>query len=147
MNTISTLTAADLATAFKIEQASHAFPWTQATFASNQGDRYLNLKLETEGQMAGFAITQIVLDEATLFNIAIHPDWQRQGFGRKLLEALIAQLESRVVFTLWLEVRASNRAAIALYEDLGFNEVTIRRNYYPAAQGREDAIVMALPLA
>jgi ribosomal-protein-alanine N-acetyltransferase len=147
MNKISTLTAADLATAFTIEQASHAFPWTQATFATNQGDRYLNLKLEADEQMAGFAITQIVLDEATLFNIAIHPDWQRQGFGRQLLEALIAQLEPRGVFTLWLEVRASNRAAIALYEDLGFNEVTIRRNYYPAAHGREDAIVMALPLA
>ncbi|WP_283602551.1 ribosomal protein S18-alanine N-acetyltransferase [Serratia proteamaculans] len=147
MNTISTLTAADLATAFKIEQASHAFPWTQATLTSNQGERYLNLKLEADGQMAGFAITQIVLDEATLFNIAIHPDWQRRGFGRQLLEALIAQLEPRGVFTLWLEVRASNRAAIALYEDLGFNEVTIRRNYYPAAHGREDAIVMALPLA
>ncbi|MCR2392783.1 ribosomal-protein-alanine N-acetyltransferase, partial [Salmonella enterica] len=47
---------------------------------------------------------------------------------------------------LWLEVRASNQAAIALYEDLGFNEVTVRRNYYPSAHGREDAIVMALPL-
>ncbi|CAI0984236.1 ribosomal protein S18-alanine N-acetyltransferase [Serratia entomophila] len=147
MNSISTLTAADLATAFKIERASHAFPWTEATFASNQGERYLNLKLSAEGQMAGFAITQIVLDEATLFNIAIHPDWQRRGFGRILLNALIEQLESRGVATLWLEVRASNGAAIALYEDLGFNEVTLRRNYYPSANGREDAIVMALPLA
>lgn len=146
MNSISPLTAADLATAFKIEQTSHAFPWTEATFASNQGERYLNLKLEAAGQMAGFAITQIVLDEATLFNIAIHPDWQRQGFGRTLLTALIAQLEARGVVTLWLEVRASNRGAIALYEDLGFNEVTVRRNYYPAVNGREDAIVMALPL-
>lgn len=146
MNTISTLTAADLATAFKIEQASHAFPWTEATFASNQGERYLNLKLEADGQMAGFAITQTVLDEATLFNIAIHPNWQRQGFGRQLLTTLVAQLEARGMVTLWLEVRASNRSAIALYEELGFNEVTVRCNYYPAAQGREDAIVMALPL-
>ncbi|MBC3378935.1 ribosomal protein S18-alanine N-acetyltransferase [Serratia fonticola] len=146
MNSISTLTAADLATAFKIEQASHAFPWTEATLATNQGERYLNLKLEAEGQMAGFAITQIVLDEATLFNIAIHPSWQRRGFGRTLLTAMIEQLEARGVVTLWLEVRASNRGAIALYEDLGFNEVTVRRNYYPAASGREDAIVMALPL-
>ncbi|WP_419236322.1 ribosomal protein S18-alanine N-acetyltransferase [Serratia fonticola] len=146
MNSISTLTAADLATAFTIEQASHAFPWTEATLASNQGERYLNLKLEAEGQMAGFAITQIVLDEATLFNIAIHPSWQRRGFGRTLLTAVIEQLAARGVVTLWLEVRASNRGAIALYEDLGFNEVTVRRNYYPAASGREDAIVMALPL-
>lgn len=147
MNKISSLTAADLATALIIEQASHAFPWSQATFASNQGDRYLNLKLEADGQLAGFAITQIVLDEATLFNIAIHPQWQRRGFGRALLEALIAELETRGVVTLWLEVRASNRAALALYEEMGFNEVTLRRNYYPSANGREDAIVMALPLA
>lgn len=147
MNKIFSLTAADLATAFTIEQASHAFPWSQATFASNQGDRYLNLKLEADGQLAGFAITQIVLDEATLFNIAIHPQWQRRGFGRALLEALIAELETRGVVTLWLEVRASNRAALALYEEMGFNEVTLRRNYYPSANGREDAIVMALPLA
>lgn len=146
MNPISFLTMADLATANKIEQASHAFPWTEATLASNQGERYLNLKLENAGQMAGFAITQLVLDEATLFNLAVHPNWQRRGFGRMLLTALIAQLEARGVVTLWLEVRASNRGAIALYEDLGFNEVTVRRNYYPAANGREDAIVMALPL-
>ncbi|SUI39436.1 ribosomal-protein-alanine N-acetyltransferase [Serratia marcescens] len=71
---------------------------------------------------------------------------QRRGFGRLLLNALIEQLESRGVVTLWLEVRASNQAAIALYEDLGFNEVTVRRNYYPSAHGREDAIVMAMPL-
>ncbi|WP_116300313.1 ribosomal protein S18-alanine N-acetyltransferase, partial [Escherichia coli] len=88
------------------------------------------LKLSADGEMAGFAITQIVLDEATLFNIAIHPQYQRRGFGRLLLNALIERLESRGVVTLWLEVRASNQAAIALYEDLGFNEVTVRRNYY-----------------
>ncbi len=146
MNSISTLNPADLARAFEIEQASHAFPWTEKTLASNQGDRYLNLKLEHQGKMAGFAIVQIVLDEATLFNIAIDPAFQRQGLGRELLQSVIEQLEPRNVFTLWLEVRASNRGAIALYDSFGFNEVSIRRNYYPAAQGREDAIIMALPL-
>lgn len=146
MNNISTLSAADLATAFKIEQASHAFPWSEATFASNQGDRYLNLKVIAEDQMAGFAITQVVLDEATLFNIAIHPLWQRRGMGRLLLMELIEQLTARNVVTLWLEVRASNLAALALYDDFGFNQVTVRRHYYPLANGREDAIVMALPL-
>ena len=96
--------------------------------------------------MAAFAITQVVLDEATLFNIAVDPAWQRKGLGRQLLEHLIGELEKRGVLTLWLEVRASNTAAIALYESLGFNEATIRRNYYPTAQGREDAIIMALPI-
>ena len=75
--------------------------------------------------------------KATLFNIAVDPDYQRQGLGRALLEHLIDELEKRGVATLWLEVRASNAAAIALYESLGFNGATIRRNYYPTTDGRE----------
>lgn len=65
----------------------------------------------------------------------------------ELLEQVIDEVEKRGVATLWLEVRASNAAAIALYESLGFNEATIRRNYYPTADGREDALIMALPLS
>ena len=146
MNTISSLTTTDLARAYEIETRAHAFPWSEKTFASNQGERYLNYRLRVGDVMAAFAITQVVLDEATLFNIAVDPAWQRQGLGRQLLEHLIGELEKRGVSTLWLEVRASNTAAIALYESLGFNEATIRRNYYPTAQGREDAIIMALPI-
>jgi ribosomal-protein-alanine N-acetyltransferase len=146
MNTISSLTTTDLARAYEIETRAHAFPWSEKTFATNQGERYLNLRLMANEVMAAFAITQVVLDEATLFNIAVDPAWQRQGFGRKLLKHLIDELEKRDVLTLWLEVRASNHAAIALYESLGFNEATIRRNYYPTANGREDAIIMALPI-
>jgi ribosomal-protein-alanine N-acetyltransferase len=146
MNTISSLTTSDLSLAYAIELRSHAFPWSEKTFASNEGERYLNFRLDVDGKMAAFAVTQVVLDEATLFNIAVDPAYQRQGLGRQLLEHLISELEARDVFTLWLEVRASNRAAIALYESLGFNEATIRRNYYPTKEGREDAIIMALPL-
>ncbi|EHC97042.1 Ribosomal-protein-S18p-alanine acetyltransferase, partial [Salmonella enterica subsp. enterica serovar Wandsworth str. A4-580] len=160
MNTISILSTTDLPAAWQIEQRAHAFPWsektffvfrqpgrTEKTFFGNQGERYLNLKLTADDRMAAFAITQVVLDEATLFNIAVDPDFQRRGLGRMLLEHLIDELEKRGVVTLWLEVRASNAAAIALYESLGFNEATIRRNYYPTAQGHEDAIIMALPIS
>lgn len=83
------------------------------------GDRYLNYQLTVDGTMAAFAITQVVLDEATLFNIAVDPDFQRRGLGRELLEYLIDELEKRGILTLWLEVRASNAAAIALYESPG----------------------------
>lgn len=137
----------DLPAAFHIEKRAHAFPWSEKTFASNQGDRYLNFQLRVDDVMAAFAITQVVLDEATLFNIAVDPDFQRRGLGRELLEYLIDELEKRGILTLWLEVRASNAAAIALYESLGFNEATIRRNYYPTADGHEDAIIMALPIS
>ncbi|HEY3987597.1 ribosomal protein S18-alanine N-acetyltransferase [Cedecea sp.] len=146
MNKISSLTPNDLAAAYAIELRSHAFPWSEKTFASNQGERYYNLRLDVDGKLAAFAVTQVILDEATLFNIAVDPAYQRQGLGKALLEHLIEELEKRDVFTLWLEVRASNLAARALYESLGFNEATIRRNYYPTKEGREDAIIMALPL-
>jgi len=146
MNQISLLTPNDLSHAFAIELRSHAFPWTEKTFASNQGERYLNYRLDVDGVMAAFAVTQVVLDEATLFNIAVDPAFQRRGLGRQLLEHIITELTQREVLTLWLEVRASNLGAIALYEQLEFNEVSVRRNYYPTAEGREDALIMALTL-
>ncbi|MBV4368215.1 ribosomal protein S18-alanine N-acetyltransferase [Erwinia sp. BNK-24-b] len=146
MNPISLLTAQDLDRAFAIEQRSHAFPWSEKTFASNQGERYLNYRLDVGTEMAAFAITQVVLDEATLFNLAVDPAYQRRGLGRTLLQHLISELEQRGVLTLWLEVRASNHAAIALYQQLDFNEVSVRRNYYPTAEGKEDAIIMALTI-
>ncbi|MGJ0480653.1 ribosomal protein S18-alanine N-acetyltransferase [Pantoea agglomerans] len=144
MTAISLLTPDDLAQAFAIECRSHAFPWSEKTFASNQGERFINLRLAVDGQMVAFAITQVVLDEASLFNIAVDPAFQRRGFGRQLLQHLIDELIKRDVLTLWLEVRASNLPAIALYEQLGFNQVSRRPNYYPTASGREDAILMAL---
>ena len=146
MTAISLLTPDDRAEAFAIERRSHAFPWSEQTFASNQGERFLNLRLDAAGKMAAFAITQVVLDEASLFNIAVDPAWQRRGFGRQLLQHLIDELIKRDVLTLWLEVRASNLPAIALYEQMGFNQVSRRSNYYPTASGREDALMMALTL-
>ncbi|WP_193323325.1 ribosomal protein S18-alanine N-acetyltransferase [Erwinia endophytica] len=146
MNQISLLTPQDLERALVIEQRSHAFPWSEKTLASNQGERYLNYQLAVEGRMAAFAITHVVLDEATLFNLAVDPDFQRRGIGRELLQFLISRLAERGVQTLWLEVRASNRPAMALYEQLDFNEVSVRRNYYPTADGKEDAIIMALTI-
>lgn len=144
MTAISLLTPDDLAQAFAIERRSHAFPWSEKTFASNQGERFINLRLDADGKMVAFAITQVVLDEASLFNIAVDPDFQRRGYGCQLLQHLIDELIKRNVLTLWLEVRASNLPAIALYEQLGFNQVSRRPNYYPTASGREDAILMAL---
>ena len=146
MTAISFLTPEDNAQAFAIECRSHAFPWREQTFVSNQGERFLNYRLDVDGVMAAFAITQVVLDEASLFNIAVDPAFQRRGYGRQLLQHLIAELEKREVMTLWLEVRASNHPAIALYEQLDFHQVSRRPNYYPTASGREDAIFMALTL-
>lgn len=132
---------------FEIEQRAHLVPWSRGTLLNNQGERYLNLKCSVQNQIVAFAICQIVLDEATLFNIAVDPDFQGKGYGKQLLQALIAQLQSHRISTLWLEVRQSNATAQQLYYHLGFNEVTVRKNYYPTPDGgRENAVVMALYL-
>lgn len=102
---LSPLLPADFSAAFRIEQAAHAYPWSEATFRSNHGERYHNLKLEADGELAGFAINQTVLDEATLFNIAVSPEHQGKGYGRQLLEKVIEDLTAKGIATLWLEVR------------------------------------------
>lgn len=143
MSIISQIEACDFELLYEIEQQAHLVPWSLGTLKNNQGDRYLNLKLIENNQIIGFAICQTVLDEANLFNIAILPNYQGCGFGKLLLGELIFQLKERGVQTLWLEVRESNPARF-LYEKIGFNEVDIRKNYYPKLSGgRENAVVMA----
>ena len=143
MSIISQIEACDFERLYEIEQQAHLVPWSLGTLKNNQGERYLNLKLIENNQIIGFAICQTVLDEANLFNIAILPNYQGCGFGKLLLGELILQLKERGVQTLWLEVRESNPARF-LYEKVGFNEVDIRKNYYPKPSGgRENAVVMA----
>ena len=101
-----------------------------------QRSSYL-LKRDRSGRLSA------VLDEATLCNIAIAPAHQGKGMGKLLLNELMSQLKEKGVLTLWLEVRESNPARW-LYEKQGFNEVDIRKNYYPKPDGgRENAVVMA----
>jgi [ribosomal protein S18]-alanine N-acetyltransferase len=152
MKTISTLNEHDLAEAYKVEQMCHPIPWSRKTFFSNQGERYLNFKITIDGKIVGFCICQYVADEATLFNIAIHPEYRQQGLAKALLNHLIDELMAinspKAISTLWLELRKSNAPAMKLYHSIGFNQITIRKNYYPTIDGKqEDAIVMAYTLA
>lgn len=144
---IEEIQQADFERLFEIEQKAHLVPWSKGTLLNNQGEKYLNLKLVENGEIVAFAISQVVLDEATLFNIAVDPAFQHQGFGKRLLSEFILQLQKRGVATLWLEVRESNVVAQKLYDSLGFNEVTVRKNYYPIPEGgKENAVIMALYL-
>ncbi|OOS01168.1 ribosomal-protein-alanine N-acetyltransferase [Canicola haemoglobinophilus] len=144
---ISCVNEQDFAELFLIEQKAHIVPWSLGTLKNNQGECYLNLKKVIGGKIVAFAICNLVLDEATLFNIAVYPEYQGQGLGKELLVELIKRLSERGIQTLWLEVRETNMKARQLYENLGFNEVDIRKNYYPLPDGkRESAVVMALYL-
>lgn len=146
MTAISLVIPENLSQLLAIERRSNAFPWSAQTFDKNNGGRFINYKFEAKGKIVGFVITQVVLDEASLLNIAIEPNFQRSGYARQLLLHLIAELEKNEVITLWLEVRSSNLPAIALYEQLHFHQVSRRLNYYPTQSGYEDAIIMALIL-
>ena len=111
MISISPIEAQDFDALYAIEQAAHAVPWSLGTLKNNQGERYLNLKIAESHQIYGFAICQTVLDEATLFNIAIDPQKQGLGLGRQLLNELITKHKQKGILTLWLEVRESNKKA------------------------------------
>jgi ribosomal-protein-alanine N-acetyltransferase len=94
--------------------------------------------------IVGFAVVQFIVDEAHLLNIAVDPAQQKRGLGRYLLDEVIARASAKAATTIFLEVRAGNQRAIQLYQMAGFNEIGLRKNYYPAASGKEDAVVMAL---
>ena len=91
----------------------------------------------------GYAVMSVAAGEANILNLCIHPNIQGQGLGRKLMEQLLMLARQQQADTVFLELRASNRAASSLYDAVGFNEMGVRQNYYPAKKGREDAILMA----
>jgi len=137
----------DLDAVSRIEAAAYAFPWTRGNFVDSLAAGYLAEVLEDETrQLLGYFIAMAGVDEMHLLNITVAPAWQGQGLGRLMLQALADHARGRGMASLWLEVRESNRRARALYEQLGYAEVGLRRGYYPAAGRREDAVVMSLVL-
>lgn len=94
----------------------------------------------------GFVIAQSIDNMAEILNIAVHPGWQRQRLGQKLMQACLLQLKEKNLKEVWLEVRANNASALQLYSKLGFKKVGQRKNYYRTAQGHQDAILMSLTL-
>jgi ribosomal-protein-alanine N-acetyltransferase len=102
--------------------------------------------LRLAGDIIGYGILQVAADEAHLLNLCIDKSAQHQGFARVMLERLLYQAASRNANVVFLEVRPSNPRAIELYQRAGFNQVGLRKGYYDARNGREDALVMAFYL-
>lgn len=137
----------DLDAVSAIETGAYAFPWTRGNFVDSLAAGYLAEVLEDEsGQLLGYFIAMVGVDEMHLLNITVAPAWQGQGLGRLMLHALAERARELGLASLWLEVRQSNQRARALYAHLGYAEVGLRRGYYPAAGRREDAVVMSLVL-
>lgn len=136
------MTEADLDAVLDIERAVHAHPWTRGNFSDALRSRYLCKVYEADGAMLGYAVLMWAVDEAELLDIAIAAKHQRHGWGRKLLEEMMVLARRNAMRRVVLEVRASNVAAIGLYKSMGFTDIGLRRDYYPAENGREDAILM-----
>jgi ribosomal-protein-alanine acetyltransferase len=140
------MTSDDLDAVVALEQCIHAFPWTRGNFRDSLAVGHAGWLRREAGRIAAFAITMRAVDEEHLLDIGVAPECQRQGCGTQLLAFLCNAARAQGMGRMLLEVRPSNQAAIAFYRHFDFIEIGRRRGYYPAPEGREDAIVMVKDL-
>jgi ribosomal-protein-alanine acetyltransferase len=143
---VRAMRAEDLATVSVMENVSYDFPWSAGIFADCVKAGHPCWVLCVDVDIAGYGILSMGAGEAHVLNICIGPDFRGRGLGRHLLGRLLDIARWNGAERAFLEVRPSNPLAKALYESVGFNEIGRRPRYYPAHDGREDAIVMALDL-
>jgi len=138
----------DLPAVMAVEAQAYSHPWSQGNFIDSLAAGHL-AEVLTDDALVGYFVAMEGVDELHLLNLTVAPARQGEGHGSALLEAVLAHAHGRQLATVWLEVRASNARARALYARRGFDEAGLRRGYYPAARGREDAVVMrrAVPRA
>ncbi len=140
------MTLGDVNTVLKIEQAIQAYPWTCGNFTDALNHGYECRVDEQDDEIRAYAVLMPVLDEAELLNIAVAAGQQRKGLGRLMLREILNAARQKNTRRVFLEVRPSNIAAIALYRSLGFAEIGIRRGYYQNDHDKEDAVMMACDL-
>ena len=138
--------ATDLAEVAFLEKSLYAFPWSLGNFRDSVNAGYDCWTVTHGESVIGYAILMIALDEAHLLNIAIAREWQNQGIGIGFLGHMIQVARGAACQIVYLEVRPSNLAARHLYRKLGFQQIAIRPEYYPAVSGREDALFLGLTL-
>ena len=136
----------DLPAVMAIEQAIYTHPWTQANFADSLRAGYECRVWRVNGELVGYFILMAAAGEAHLLNLSVAEPHQRRGHGAALLSEAAGLARSLAAKNVFLEVRPSNRAAQKLYTRFGFRKVAVRRGYYPAHAGREDALVLTLAL-
>jgi len=140
------MTEARLEEVVAIERRAYPHPWTRGNFADSLRSGYQAQLLVAGDTIMGYFVAMHGVDEVHLLNITVDPDFQGQGWGRVLLDALALWSRAQRAQWLWLEVRTSNMRALDVYLRYGYRRVGERRNYYPAEHGREDAIVMSYKL-
>ena len=138
---LETMNAAHVAQIAALEKICFSDPWSERSIASELDNKLAFWLVATEGEtVAGYIGSQTVMEETDMMNVAVHPDFRRQGIAEALVSGLVEHLKAMGSHCLTLEVRASNAPAIALYEKLGFAEIGRRKNYY--RNPREDALIL-----
>jgi ribosomal-protein-alanine acetyltransferase len=141
------LRAADVAEVVALEAAAQEFPWSQRHFEDALAAGYFGWGVRVGGLLSAHAFLMVAVDEAHLLNIAVAPALRRRGLGARLLWHLLDWAAGEGLARMFLEVRAANAPALALYRAFGFVQVGVRKAYYPAKNGREDALVYCRALA
>ncbi len=136
----------DLGAVLAIEERAHVAPWTEGIFRDCMRVGYRCEVLQAGDALIGYLVMSVQAGEAHLFNLCIDPAHQGQGHGRRLLAHALQLARDGGAETIFLEVRPSNEVAIALYHGMAFQQVGVRKDYYPGPRGREDALVLARPL-
>lgn len=131
-----------------VEERAYAQPWSRRNFSDALRNGYHCQLLRAGDALLGYFVAMVGVDEVHLLNITVAPEYQRQGWSRLLLDTLVFWSRQQGAQWVWLEVRLSNARAIHVYETHGYRRVSVRKDYYPAANGqREHALVMNLALA
>jgi ribosomal-protein-alanine N-acetyltransferase len=143
---IRPMTESDVADVVAVERASYQFPWSEGIFRDCLRVGYVCRVVTVANEVVGYGVMSVGAGEAHVLNLCIRESFRCRGVGRRLLRYLLDRGAAAGMSEAFLEVRPSNTAAIRLYVSLGFEQVGMRRGYYQAVGGREDAAVLKLPL-
>ena len=143
---IRPMTAQDINAVMEVEKSAYVFPWTKGIFADCIRVNYECWVATSNEEIIAHAVLSIAAGESHILNLAVSKKIQQQGIGKQLLLHMINIARSHSADMILLEARPTNTAAIKLYETIGFNEIGIRKGYYPAENGKEDAIMFAMQL-
>lgn len=142
MDVIRAMQPADVPAVGMLESQTYAFPWSENIFRDCLRAGYYCCVVQTEGEIVGYGVLSTGAGEAHVLNICVAEADRGRGLGSRLLQHLIDHARSICAREVFLEVRPSNTVAINLYRARGFSQVGIRRGYYQAVGGREDAVVL-----
>jgi len=143
---LAPMTEADLAEVLAVESAIYSHPWTRGNFADSLRAGYQCQTWRLGAELIGYFVLLVAAGEANLLNLSIAAPRQRRGHGAALLGEATRLARKQGARRLFLEVRPSNISAQSLYRNFGFRRIAVRRGYYPAREGREDALVLTLAL-